>query len=98
MTRRCMGLDIKLMNRIIFMYLDTIGQSILSEISAIMLTEFVLSAIMLPESDLTGLSALILTRDVEAEVEAGSGGSGPFSVKAEARKTYRFRFHISYLT
>ena len=37
-----------------------------------------------------------LTSDVEAE--AGSGGSGPFSVEAEARKSYRFRFHIGYLT
>jgi len=36
------------------------------------------------------------TRDVEAE--AGSGGSGPFSVEAEARKFYRFRFHIGYFT
>jgi len=31
--------------------------------------------------------------DVEAEA-----GSGPFSVEAEARKFYRFRFHIGYLT
>jgi len=40
------------------------------------------------------------TRDVEAEAEAGSGSgeSGPFSVEAEARKFYRFRFHIGYLT
>ena len=38
------------------------------------------------------------TRDVEAAVEAGSGGSGPFSVEAEARKFYRFRIHIGYLT
>jgi len=30
-------------------------------------------------------------RDVEA-------GSGPFSVEEEARKFYRFRFHIGYLT
>jgi len=39
-------------------------------------------------------------RDVEAEVEAGSGssGSGPFCVEAEAWKSYRFRFHIGYLT
>ena len=37
-------------------------------------------------------------RDVEAEAEAGSGGSAPFSVKTEARKIYRFRFHIGYLT
>jgi len=38
------------------------------------------------------------TRDVEAEAEAGSrsGGSGPFSVEAEARKF--FCFHIGYLT
>ena len=35
----------------------------------------------------------LLTRDVEAEA-----GSGPFSVEAEARKIYRFRFHIGYLT
>jgi len=25
-------------------------------------------------------------------------GSGPFSVEAEARKSYRFRFHMGYLT
>ena len=30
-------------------------------------------------------------RDAEAEAEAGSG---PFSVKAEAPKFHRFRFHI----
>ena len=35
------------------------------------------------------------TRDVEAEAGIGSG---LFSVEAEARKTCRFRFHISYLT
>ena len=29
---------------------------------------------------------------MEAEAGSGSGGSGPFS--AEARKFYRFRFHI----
>jgi len=42
----------------------------------------------------------MVTRGVEAEAQAGSGrgGSGPFSVKAEARKFYRFRFHIGYLT
>ena len=34
-------------------------------------------------------------RDVEAEAEPGSG---PFSVEAEARKIYRFRFHIGFLT
>ena len=36
------------------------------------------------------------TRDVEAETEAGcrSGGSGTFSVEAEARKIHRFRIHI----
>jgi len=28
----------------------------------------------------------------------GSGGSGPFSVEAEAQKFYRFRFHMGYLT
>ena len=32
------------------------------------------------------------TRDVEAE--AGSGGSGHILMEAEARKIYRFRFHI----
>jgi len=32
------------------------------------------------------------------EAEAGSGGSGPFSVEAEARKFYPFRFHIGYFT
>ena len=32
----------------------------------------------------------------EAEAESESDGSGPFSV--EARKIYRFRFHIGYLT
>ena len=33
---------------------------------------------------------------MEAEAEAGSvsGGSGPFSVEAEARKIHRFRFLI----
>jgi len=36
-------------------------------------------------------------RDVEAEPEAVSG-SDPFSVEAEARKFYHFRFHIGYLT
>jgi len=37
---------------------------------------------------------------VEAEAGSGSDGSGPFSVeaKAEARKSYHFRFHIGYLT
>jgi len=35
----------------------------------------------------------IATRDVEAEAESGSG---PFSVEAEVRKSYRFRFHIGY--
>jgi len=30
-----------------------------------------------------------MIRDMEAET-----GSGPFSVEAEARKFYRFRFHI----
>ena len=34
------------------------------------------------------------TRDVEAEAGNGSGGSGPFSVEAEARKFHRFHFHI----
>ena len=34
-----------------------------------------------------------LSRDVEAEA-----GNGPFSVEGEARKFYRFRFHIGYLT
>ena len=38
------------------------------------------------------LGMTISTRYVEAE--AGSDGSGPFSVEAEARKLYRFRFHI----
>jgi len=33
---------------------------------------------------------------VEAEAGSESGGSGPFSVEAEARKF--FRFHIGYLT
>ena len=28
------------------------------------------------------------------EAEAGSSGSGPFSVQGEARKFYRIRFHI----
>ena len=37
--------------------------------------------------------SLLSTRDGEAEA-----GSGPFSVEAEARKSYRFRFHIGYLT
>ena len=36
---------------------------------------------------------MLCTRDVKAEAQAGSG-SGPFSVEAEARKFYRFRFHI----
>jgi len=42
----------------------------------------------------------VCTRDVEAEAEAeaGSGGSDPFSVEAEARKSYRFRFYTGYLT
>ena len=31
---------------------------------------------------------------MEAVAEAGSGGSGPFSVEAEARKIHHFRFHI----
>ena len=31
---------------------------------------------------------------MEAEAEAGSGGRGPFSVEAEARKIDFFRFHI----
>ena len=35
---------------------------------------------------------LVKIRDVEAE--AGSGGSGAFSVEVEARKIHRFRFHI----
>jgi len=35
---------------------------------------------------------------VEAEAGSGRGGSGPFCVEAEARKSYRFRFHIGYLT
>jgi len=35
----------------------------------------------------------VVLRDVEAEA-----GSGPFSVEAEARKFYSFRFHIGYLT
>ena len=34
-------------------------------------------------------SCNIQSRDEEAEA-----GSGPFSVEAEARKFYRFRFHI----
>jgi len=38
------------------------------------------------------LVGLLTSRDVEAEAKAGSG---PFS--AEARKVYRFRFHIGYL-
>jgi len=29
---------------------------------------------------------------------SGSGGNGPFSVEAEARKFYRFCFHVGYLT
>jgi len=37
-----------------------------------------------------GLSGCVLSRDAEA----GSGGSGPFYVEAEARKV--FRFHIGY--
>jgi len=39
---------------------------------------------------------VVITRDVEAVAKAGNGscGSGPFSVEAEARKFYRFRFHI----
>ena len=38
--------------------------------------------------------------DLEQECGSGSGESGPFSVKAEAeaRKFYRYRFHIGYLT
>ena len=40
----------------------------------------------------------VCTRDVEAEAGSESGESGPFSVEAEARKIYRFRFHIGYLT
>ena len=37
---------------------------------------------------------------VSRDVEAGSGESGPFFVEAEAeaRKLYRFLFHIGYLT
>jgi len=40
----------------------------------------------------------VLSRDAEAG--SGTGGSGPFSVEAdaEARKSYPFRFHIGYLT
>ena len=34
-----------------------------------------------------------MTRDVEAEVEAGSE-RGTFSVEAEARKIHCFRFHV----
>ena len=39
-----------------------------------------------------------LSRDAEAG--SRSGESGPFSAEAEAeaRKLYRFRFHIGYLT
>jgi len=37
------------------------------------------------------ISHMVTARDVQAEA-----GSGPFS--AEARKFYRFRFHIGYLT
>jgi len=37
------------------------------------------------------------SRDVQAEAGSRSGGSGPFSVEAKARKSYRFRFHIGYL-
>jgi len=40
----------------------------------------------------------VLIRDVEAEAGSGNGGSGPFSVEAEERKSYCFRFHIGYLT
>jgi len=42
----------------------------------------------------------LASRDVEAEVKdgCGSGGSGPFSVEAEARKLYRFHFHKGYST
>ena len=36
---------------------------------------------------------MVVTRDVGAEAEAGSG-SGPISVEAEVRKFHRFRFHI----
>ena len=31
---------------------------------------------------------------MEAEAGSGSGGSGPFSMEAEARKIHRFRFHV----
>ena len=33
---------------------------------------------------------------MEAEAGSGSGGSRPFCVEVEARKIYRFRFHIGY--
>jgi len=49
-----------------------------------------------PWSKFTVLKKVLATRDVEAE--AGSGRSGPFSVEAEERKSYRFRFDIGYLT
>ena len=32
--------------------------------------------------------------EARAEAGSGSGGSGPFSVEAEVRKLYRYRFHI----
>ena len=36
----------------------------------------------------------MVCRDVETKAGSGNGGSDPFSVKAEARKFHRFRFHI----
>ena len=33
----------------------------------------------------------------EQGCESGSGGNGSFSAEAEARKFYRFCFHINYL-
>ena len=36
----------------------------------------------------------VKSRDVEAEAGSGSGGSGPFFVEAEARKSHCFRFHV----
>jgi len=54
------------------------------------------------DSTSLGIGALlcssVVTRDVEAEAGGGSGGSGPFTVEAEARKFYSFCFHVVYLT
>ena len=47
------------------------------------------------DSDIVSTYQVSSVRDVEADAKAGSG---PFSVETEARKFYRFCFHIGYLT